>query len=395
VSATMSTVCLASTTSRAQRSPGPSARALTFSSWDDPGAVRRSYLTTELSEGPIPTVLDTSCVRTGLHHQLRKGQLPASLYAAEQGRIRLFMEHETLIEAWERLPRFADQLDVPLVDLQGLFADHWLPLISVVKLPEGLRRLDPRALDVRELDPDDYPAAALACLLSPCIVLTGNHKHFAPLDVRVRTQGVDAVLAVLDLHVGKIRFQAVAMVPAAPVYAVSAATRWAWERLGPLALVILGLAFAGGVVLYRRQPPEQRETIKKAAAVVGEFLINEACAAIEAVSESEERLATCVVPGPAKRSPPAAALRTLAVCHGSMSAQGLYDALDPAVRPALRPLRAWMHNNKATVFEEVRRGSFRLGRQVPDRELIAGSADLVGAPDGPPMALAGMSDLSS
>ncbi len=329
----------------------------------EPAQPRRWELRTELREGPIPTVLDTSCVRTGLQDQLKKRRLPASLYAAQVGRTRLFMEHDTVIETWNRLPRFADQLAVPLLDLQRMFADDWLPLISVLQLPEGLRQLDERALTVRDLDPEDYPTAALAALLSPCILLTRNHKHFAPLDVRVPTQGVDAVLAALEVHVGETRFQAAVMLPAAPVVAVGAATKWAFEKIGPVTWFFLGLLVAGGIVLYRRQPPARKETITKVARGVGEVLLREATAAMDAVQQAENQLSTCVVPPPAKRTPAAAVLRMLATTDDSMSAQQLYEALEPSVRLAVAPLRTWLHGNKTTVFKEAHRGSFQLGRR--------------------------------
>src|ERR1017187_4059525 len=72
----------------------------------------------ELKEGPVPAVLDTSCVRTGLHYQLANGRQPASIDGVRSGRTRLFMELDTLNETWERLPRFAEQFNVSLATLQ-------------------------------------------------------------------------------------------------------------------------------------------------------------------------------------------------------------------------------------------------------------------------------------
>lgn len=45
----------------------------------------------ELSSGPLLAVLDTSCVRTGLHYQLQNGSPPASITTAQDGSIRLLM----------------------------------------------------------------------------------------------------------------------------------------------------------------------------------------------------------------------------------------------------------------------------------------------------------------
>jgi hypothetical protein len=327
----------------------------------DAGSPRRWEILSELRQGPIPTVIDTSCVRTGLQDQLKKGRLPASIHAAEEGHTRLFMEHDTMIETWERLPRFAKQLDVPLRALQSTFSEDWLPLISVVRLPDGLRQLDERARAVSDMDADDYPTAALAALLSPCILLTRNHKHFGPLGIRAASQGVDAVFAALDMRVGEARVQAVAIIPAAPVLAVGGATKWAYEKTGPLALVVLGLIFVGGLALYLRQTPERKETVKKVAVGVGEFLLTETNAAMQAVQQAENDLAEWVVPSPAKRSVTSAVFRTLAVGEDSMSAQQLFETLGPEVRPAVAPLRDWLHENKRTVFNEVRYGSFQLG----------------------------------
>jgi hypothetical protein len=222
-----------------------------FNGWDgvdpatlagfDPAALERLSMLAELRRQRVPVVLDTSCVRTGLHSQLAQGRVPATLHLAESDKARLFMEKDTLVETWERLPRFADQMGVPLSRLRSLFGDHWLPLISVVSLSDALRKVDPRATAVLARDPDDYPTAALAALLSPCILLTRNHKDFAPLGVRTPTQGVDAILAVIEVRAGETQLQAVAVLPAAPVLAVGGVTKWAADRVGPVVYVILAV----------------------------------------------------------------------------------------------------------------------------------------------------------
>ena len=67
----------------------------------------------DLSRRPLPAVLDTDFVRTGLHYQLRNGIPPRSVRTARQGSLRLFMEYDTLTETGARLPKFAGQLGVP------------------------------------------------------------------------------------------------------------------------------------------------------------------------------------------------------------------------------------------------------------------------------------------
>jgi hypothetical protein len=329
----------------------------------DPKQIRRWEQQVELRGGPIPAVLDTSYVRTGLQVQLLRGKPPATLHAADTGLIRLFIERVTLNETWNRLPRFAEQLGVPRLQLQRIFAEEWLPRIRVVTLPDNLRTLDPRAPAVQALDPDDYPTAALAALLAPCILLTHNTKHFAPLGVREWSQGPKAVVATLDIQLGETRVQAVGMVPVAPVYAIAGGTKWAYEKIGPAAILILVGLVVGGIVLYRRQPDERRNAIRAVAGNVGTSLMEEFNAASRAVHEAQDLLSGCVVPAPTERSVPAAVCRLLATADESMSAQEIYETLDDAVRPSIHLLRGWLHRNKATVFQEVRRGSFLLGNR--------------------------------
>lgn len=196
---------------------------------------------------PMPAVLDTDCVRTGLHAQLGKREPPASVWAAQSGMTRLFMEYDTFTEAIARLPRFAGQFGVPVAELQRMMDEDWLPYIHVVQLPEELRQLDSRAAAVKAADPNDYAAASLAALLSPCIVLTRDRHHFAALGVRSASQGVDGVLAAIQIEDGELRVQMALTVPAIPVRLAAAGFRQASERIGPVAAgVILLVAAAGG-----------------------------------------------------------------------------------------------------------------------------------------------------
>lgn len=344
-----------------------------FNRWDgldpatptgfDPAALERLSMLAELRRQRVPVVLDTSCVRTGLHAQLAQGRVPATLHLAESEKARLFMEKETLVETWERLPRFADQMGVPLSQLRSLFGDHWLPLISVVSLSDALRKVDPRATAVLARDPDDYPTAALAALLSPCILLTRNHKDFAPLGVRTPTQGVDAILAVIEVRAGETQLQAVAFVPAAPVLAVGGVTKWVADRIGPAAYLILAVLVVGGIYLYRKQPDERKEAIRNFAVESGKFLMEQANQAMATVNNAEEQLGACLVPGPEDPTPVSAVLRHLALADSSMSAQQLCDVLDDSVRPTVADLRALLHGSKPRLVRETRPGSFVLGNR--------------------------------
>lgn len=316
---------------------------------------------------PLLAMLDTSCVRTGLHYQLANGGPPASVTTAQDGTVRLFMEYDTLAETNARLAKFAKQFKVPESELRRILNEDWLPHIEVVRLPPSLRRLDRRALAVRDSDADDYPAAALAALLSPCILLTRNYTDFTALGVRAESQGVDAVMAVIDIKIGQVHVNAIVMVPALPVRLVGGAAKWAAEKIGPAAWIILAVLAAGGTYLYFRQPQERRERVKEIAGKVGTYLLDEYMAATAEVGKSRLELHASLVPKPEVRSGMSAVLRELALSPESLSAQQLADLIDSALRPQVAELRAYMRAND-TVFNQVRRGGFALGRHYKLRD---------------------------
>lgn len=321
-----------------------------------------------LGQRPLPAVLDTDFVRTGLHYQLRHGGPPRSVTTAQRGLLRLFMEYDTLAETAERLPKFAGQLGVPEAELRRMLNEDWLPHVDVVKLPDALRRADPRALEVRDRDVGDFPAAALAALLSPCLLLTCNYKHFGALGVRARSQAVDGVMAVVAINVGEIEVQAIVMIPMAPVMAVGTAVRWASDRFGPVAWVVLGLLVGGGTYWFCRQPPERREQARQVAGKAAMRLLEEFGTAAEGVNQARVLLRASVVPRPEQRTPVSAILRELAVATESLSAQQLAELLEPSVRPSVAGLRAFLRAHDTTVFGQARRGGFVLGShcQLPD-----------------------------
>jgi hypothetical protein len=148
--------------------------------------------------------------------------------------------------------------------------------INVVKVPSELRQVDQRALDVCSRDPDDYPAAALAALLSPCILLTHNHKDFGALGVRTGDQAKEAILAAVELRFGEFQFQAMVTLPAAPIRAAADAFTWASGKIGRTATwAIIVIAAAGLVALYVRQPEERKQKIKETVVKIGQSYVDE------------------------------------------------------------------------------------------------------------------------
>lgn len=310
---------------------------------------------------PMPAVLDTDCVRTGLHFQLSRGMPPASVSTARTGLIRLFMERETLIETIERLPRFARQFRVPVAGLERMLREDWLPYIRVVALPPRLRGMDPRAGAVRDADANDYAAAALAALLSPCILLTRNHHDFAALGVSSAGQGVAGVLAVIAVQDGEMHVRVTLSLPAVPVRLAVAGGKWAARKVGPVpAAVILLTAAAAGIWWYRSQPAGRREQVRDAALSLGKLYMEQYNAAGAELLQARVDLRGSLVPRPEHRSATSAVLRELAGATESLSAQQIADLLDPSVRPAVPQIRAFLRGN-SEIFDQVRRGGYELG----------------------------------
>jgi hypothetical protein len=324
---------------------------------------------------PLPAVLDTDFIRTGLHAQLSKSMPPRSVQSAQDGSLRLFMEYDTLVETDGRLPRFSEQLGVPVAELRRILNEEWLPHIDVVQLPLGFRELDPRALRVRDGDgvrlgdEADFPAASLAALLSPCLLLTHNYKHFGALGVRTRQEGVDGVMAVLAINIGEVELQAVIWLPALPLRVAGATIEWATEKIGGWAWVILGVAVAGGIYWYTKQPPERREQIKNLAGQIATHVMDEYGKATDGVYQARLQLRAAMVPKPDHRTPTSAIVRELALSPESLSAAQIGELLDPAVRPSVTEIRDFLRANDEAVFNQVRRGGFVLGRhyQLRDR----------------------------
>lgn len=332
--------------------------------WADPTLYAAFQSLTHGRGRPVPGVLDTSCVRTGLAKQLENGVLPPSMGAVLDGTIRLFMERDTLTETYRKLPKFAEQLGVSTSVLVRMFKSDWLPHIRIVSLPPGYRDIDPRATEVRDLDADDYPAAALAALLAPCVLLTHDYKHFCPLGITSYSQGVDAVFAAVDIRFHESRLQIVVSAPAMPFVAVSEGVKWTNERIGSAGWVILGVLLIGAIVVYQRQSTERKAAIRKVAGDGTRWFLEESRQAAISVQNSHDMLDTYLVPAPPRQTPTAAVFREIATACDSMSAQQLADILDVSVRPRVDSLRMFLHANKLTVFTGTRRGSFMLGKHV-------------------------------
>lgn len=169
------------------------------------------------------------------------------------------------------------------------------------------------------------------------------------------------MLAVIEINAGEMDVRMALAVPAVPVRLTIVGSKWACERIGPMAFgAIPFAAAAGGIWWYSRQPTERRAQIKDAAGTAGKFYMAKYADATSVVLRAQADLRGCLVPRPAQRSVPSAVFRELAVAPESLSAQQLADLLDPSVRPKVTDLRTFLRANDA-IFAQVRRGGYELG----------------------------------
>ncbi|MDG7000095.1 MAG: hypothetical protein JRN15_13390 [Nitrososphaerota archaeon] len=348
------------------------ARSSPANKWDSAPLYSRNLVMTGQNEFRRLAVLDTSHVRTGLHYQLKNGRPPAMIGLAETGAIGLFMELETLTETVEKLPKFANQLAKDFtVDeniLKEVLKEDWLPHIRVVRLPEDLRELDSRAVKVRDLDSEDFPTAALASILSPCILLTGNSQHFYPLGVTDFDHGRKAIIAVGDGESNRIMLSTIETGTGLAITTPVEVGKWLYKKSGYKGLLIASGLILAALYFYRKQPQSKRETALYYLNQTFQFTYHMWTQAEAMITNAEARLEALSVPPPQQRSQLADVIRTLALAPDSMSAQAIHNTLAGQKRPKVVEIRKFLHDNKNGLFWEIRRGSFVVGRYytIPD-----------------------------
>jgi hypothetical protein len=312
---------------------------------------------------PLLGVLDTSFLFTGFQSQLRAGGAPPlSLRAAQQGAIRMLTATGTVEQVFDKLDEFAESLGTSTAHLETLFIDDWSPWITVADV-EGVL-VDDRAQIVADRDPTDQPAAILASLLSPCLILTTDKdfESMAPIGARSDGELASSILAVsATLVVGEatVHVQAMMMVPTLPVAGIVAGVRWASTRAG-ISPWIMGLLLAGGgALLYRRMSSKRRATTRQVLGELGTALLEEIATAQARQQMALRDLGRRVVPLLSHRTVDAMVLRELAMADETLSAQRLWERLDPATRPAVTTVRETLRRHAAAA--PAGRGTWTLG----------------------------------
>jgi hypothetical protein len=155
----------------------------------------------------------------------------------------------------------------------------------------------------------------------------------------------------LDQASGELRV--VAAVPTLPVAAAVGGTRWVANRLnvspwlvgGVLTLTIVLL----GIWAYRRMDDDDKTTLRKASAEVGKRYLEQVVEVQERVANARETLTKRTVLPLLPRGREQIILRELAMADEPLSAQRLWERLDPDARPGVQKVREILRSHPSTV----------------------------------------------
>ncbi len=259
---------------------------------------------------PLPIVVDADVLHRNVDYCLRTGWMPRLLDSASHGYtlltgVVLFATARVKEELERQLDEIAIRRGVPREDVVRVWNETFLPRIRFVEIHETAVE-DPRVGQVRALHDADAPTAALAVMLSPCVVLTDNRRHFAPLGIPdTHTDRIAVHARELSRYYGSAN--AMTMVPVLTGSMAIEGSKKVISTVGRDASILIALLLIGAaVVIWRSEPGGQiRASAKKLAREVGPPL---AQAATRALVLSEEMSALAIDPP----APPDSAARFLA-----------------------------------------------------------------------------------
>ena len=259
---------------------------------------------------PLPIVVDADVLHRNVDYCVRKGWTPSLLDGASMNYslmtgVVLFATARVQAEVEAQLGEIAARRDVPHGDVVRVWNEVFLPRVRFVEISEHDLE-DARIEQVRALHEADAPTAALAVTLAPCVVLTDNRKHLAPLGIR--DAHTDRIA--LDAHELSHYYagaNAMALVPTITGTMAIEGSKKIISTIGREGAVLIALILIGAaVVLWRSEPGGRlRESARKLAREVGPPLAE---AATRALVLTDQMSALAIEPPP----PPDSALRLIA-----------------------------------------------------------------------------------
>jgi hypothetical protein len=225
---------------------------------------------------PLPIVVDADVLHRNVDYCLRKGWVSSLLGSASMHYslitgVALFATARVQDEVERQLDEIAARREVAREDVIRVWNEIFLPRVRFVEIGEDDIK-DPRIEEVRALHDADAATAALAVTLAPCIVLTDNRKHFAPLGL----PNTHADRIALDAHELSHYYgsaNAMAMVPTFTGTMAMEGSKKVISAIGREGALLIALVMIGAaVVLWRSEPGGQlRESAKKLAREIGKL----------------------------------------------------------------------------------------------------------------------------
>jgi hypothetical protein len=296
---------------------------------------------------PYLCVLDTEFFFSAFQYQLKhNGSAPRSLQITKIGKIRLFVAEKTFVELIDKLPEFAAKLDTKPELLAEFLIRYWLSWLKLVKLPE--ESIDSRVSTIATRDSSDRPAAHLASLLSPCLLLTKDSDFEALLGVLKPVDYGEVVQAIVEHDEAMSQAQAIELLSLLPISATIEGIKWISTRLQVSPWMVGGIICFFGIWVYRSQKEEVRGKIRKIATQVGyQFMLTFAEAETKLMNARRKLQERLVLPKQ-YRTHEEIILRELAVSNDALSAQKLWNRLDAESRPSVKVVRELLRTHPST-----------------------------------------------
>jgi hypothetical protein len=309
---------------------------------------------------PCQFVIDTEFFYSAFQYELLEGRSPLSLREAMNGSIRLYMASSTMLELKEKkIDEFAIGLRASPSDLSEML-QRWQSWITQVDVPAEHR--DPRIAAVSERDPSDRPAAILASMLAPCILVT-NDKDFQAYGVNNSISHVIVFKAAVELSWASVEMHAILQLPELPLRAATVGVGWVAERFKVSPLVVIATIALLGFAAYRVVSDETRSSLKTMAKSVATSYVNN----VQRVQVAERLARACleqrvVVPA-AVQSREDRIIRELAKLNEPISAQRLWETLQPIDRPGVASVREILRSHPSAT--PCGRGTWTFGSGLP------------------------------
>lgn len=259
---------------------------------------------------PLPVVVDADVLHRNVDYCVRRRFTPSLLAGASRNYtlisgVVLFATTRVQGEVERQLDEIADRRGVTCEEVIRVWNEVFLPRMRFVEISEQDFD-DPRIEQVRALHNADAPTAALVVLLAPCLLLTDNRKHFAPLRLHhERTDRIALDANELSRYYGSANVMALA--PTVTGSMAIEGSKKVISTLGREAAVVIDLVLVGAAVLLWRSERggQLRESAKQLAREIGPPLAE---AATRALVLADQMAALAIEPP----APPDSALRFIA-----------------------------------------------------------------------------------